>query len=374
VNAASAIVHVTSCYPPHLGGVEVVAQALATQQSRQGASVVVLTTTAGSAGAPRQDREGRVTVRRYRSWSVAHTPLAPGLFVGLLRQPRAAVRHVHVAHALTTELVWLTSLIRGARFVAHFHLDVAPSGPLGWMLAPYKRFLLAPALRGADTVIALTEPMATFLISTYGVRRERIVVLRNGVSQDFLDLASERSSSSVVGRPLRLLFAGRIAPQKNLPRLLRALDLIDKPVVLTVVGDGEDRSKAERFSEHLKLGNVSFVGAKYGEEYRACLADADVFVLPSDTEGMPLAALEAMAAGLPIVATRVPGTAELVEGVGLLVEPTPEGLANAISSLVGRDDILGDLADAGRAKAASHTWPAIAEELSLHYLRTLEPR
>ncbi|MGL5810693.1 MAG: glycosyltransferase family 4 protein [Nocardioides sp.] len=372
--ATNTVVHVSACYPPHLGGLEVVAQALAREQARR-AGATVLTTDIGAGDAPRREVDRGVRVRRYRARSLAHTPIAPGLLWGLLRQPADRIRHVHVAQALTTELVWLTSRLRRARFVAHVHLDVDPSGPLGWLLAPYKRFLLGPALRAADAVIVLNQSMAGLLARRYRVEPGRVHVMKNGVASSFTDAGVGRPAEGShaprrygdgAERPLRVLFAGRIAPQKNLPRLLRAVALTARSIDLTVVGDGEDRPACERLAADLGI-QARFLGARYDEEYLAALVAADVFVLPSDQEGMPLAVLEAMAAGTPVLATRVPGTTELVGDAGLLVAPTPEDLAAGLTTIADRPALLDRLRDRGRELAAAHRWPAIADQIDAVY-------
>src|SRR5258708_38502773 len=88
---------------------------------------------------------------------------------------------------------------------------------------------------------------------------------------------------------------------------------------LTIVGDGEDREKLETLTKDLNLKNVTFEGKKYGEQLQEYYKNADVFVICSDQEGMPLVVLEAMAAGLPIIGSDVAGIHELVEGSGILV-------------------------------------------------------
>src|SRR6185436_2062177 len=117
---------------------------------------------------------------------------------------------------------------------------------------------------------------------------------------------------------LELLYVGRLSPQKNVARLLDAVARTRRPLRLTVVGDGEQRTMLERRARDLGLTDVVFAGPRLGTDLRDAYAAADAFVLPSDREGMPLVALEAMAASLPIIATDVPGNTELLGAVGLL--------------------------------------------------------
>src|ERR1700733_1215867 len=111
------VVQVVPYYPPHLGGMENVAQAIAEELAKT-QSVEVLTTTCGSKRAPRVERRGRLTIRRLRAREIANVPVAPGLFFHVLRAAPDAIVHVHVAQALVPEIVWIARRLRGARFVA----------------------------------------------------------------------------------------------------------------------------------------------------------------------------------------------------------------------------------------------------------------
>ena len=352
----SPVVMVTSVYPPHIGGLENVVQGLA-EALAQTRLVNVLTTTAGAKGAPRSERTGRLRVRRYRSLEVAHTPIAPGLLAGLLRVPRSAIVHVHVAQAFTPEVVWLTSALRGRRFILHFHLDVNASGPMGWALPAYKRVVFARVMRAAERVVVLSPEQGAFVQTRYGVQPDRVVVIPNGVSAPEAAQAAERTGvgENDVGM-LRLLYVGRIASQKNIPRLIEAFSRVTEPAVLAIVGDGEDRPELERAVAERRLTNVRVVGPRRGAALAAWYEWAEAFVLASDKEGMPLVLLEAMAAGLPIVATDVPGTRELIDGVGLLAAPDPGALAEAID-LMARDAAMrADLGRRSAERAQTNTW------------------
>src|SRR5579859_2766965 len=121
-----AVVQVTPYYPPHLGGVEVAVQIIATSLAAT-RPVEVLTSTSGANGHPNVERAGNLTVRRLRCAEVANTPIAPALVSRLLRLGRGTVVHVHIAQAFAPEVVWITSKLRRRPFIAHFHLDVDPS-------------------------------------------------------------------------------------------------------------------------------------------------------------------------------------------------------------------------------------------------------
>ena len=361
------IVQITPNYPPLLGGLERVVQILATTLAERH-EVHVVTTDHGAAGAPRRAVEDGVDVRRHRSVSVAHTSVAPGMFGSLLGIPRGSVIHLHCAQALIPELVWLGARLRRMKYLVHFHMDVGTSGPLGRLLPVYKKQFFGRVLRGAAGVIALTEPQAQFLHDYYGVRTERIFVVPNGVASEYF-LPPRTPEPG----PLRLLFVGRLGVQKNVARLLDAMSMVTEPVRLRLVGDGELRAQLEEqaarlgLTEPASIATVEFSGRLSGADLVEAYANAQVFVLPSDREGMPLVVMEAMAANLPVLATAVPGNIELVDGAGVLVEPDPKALAAAIDRLARDTASHAELARLGSARARAYTWDAVATEVEKVY-------
>lgn len=354
------IVQVTPNYPPLLGGLERVVQILATRLAARN-DVSVVTTDNRADGAPhRAVEEGGVKVRRHRALTVAHTSLAPGMFGSLLRIPRGTVIHLHCATAVVPEQVWLSARLRGLQYILHFHMEVDASGPLGQLLPFYKTHLFARVVRGAAGVIVLTESQRGFLAERYGVDPAKVHVVPNGVAEEYFlppRPAPEEPVSGSGPDPLRLLFVGRLDVQKNVARLLDAMAQVAEPVRLRLVGDGDLRQDLLAQAARLGLGDrVEFAGRKHGDDLIKEYASAELFVLPSDREGMALVVLEAMAAGLPVLATAVPGNIETVEGAGILVEPTPGALAAAIDALARDRSALAAPAAAGAARVADRRW------------------
>jgi colanic acid/amylovoran biosynthesis glycosyltransferase len=158
------------------------------------------------------------------------------------------------------------------------------------------------------------------------------------------------------GQGRRLLFVGRLSAVKGVLVLLHAMARLRRrftDVVLTLVGDGPDRGRIERTVEALELKeHVALLGYRSTEEVRELLVHADVFVLPSFAEGVPVVLMEAMASGVPVVASRIAGIPELVEdGVsGVLVPPAnSDALARAITRLLEDPSLRRRLAERGRA-------------------------
>ncbi len=359
------VVQITPYYPPHLGGVEGVVKYVAQELSDR-RDVMVMTTDVGARDLPRWTLEGRVRVLRHGAVEIGHTPIAPGIVRSILRLPRTSVLHLHTAHAVLPEQVLAATALKRQPFLVHFHLDVDASGPFGWLLPHYKALAFSRVLRAAAGVIVLTESQANFVRDTYDVAAAKIFVVPNGVATEFFMPVRQG-----VNRPLRLLFVGRLGSQKNLLRLLGAVSRLKREVTLEIVGQGEQSATLREACRSMRLDNVSFAGRRVGDELLESYANADAFVLSSDKEGMALAALEAMAAGLPVIATDVPGNKELLKNVGILVEPRADALAEAIDAVAGDDEMRRELAVQSRSAARQYSWKAVARRIERVYEEVL---
>jgi len=285
--------------------------------------------------------------------------VSPGFIPRILRISSRHVVHLHVGHAILPEITLLAAALRRFPYVAHFHIELAPSGPLGRALPLYKFLLLRPALRRASCVVALSDEVAADMGRRYGIPPERVLVMSNGVAPEFFsDRAGAAEPVHVDSeRPLRLLFVGRLTRQKNVPRLFDAVALAKTPVELVIVGDGEDRAALEALARGAGLSNARFVGAKVGRELAEWHRWADVFVLSSDIEGgLPLVVLEAMAGGLPVIATDVAGISDTFGDAGLLAAPNPRSLAEAIDGIAADPELRMKVGGRNRERAEQYSW------------------
>jgi colanic acid/amylovoran biosynthesis glycosyltransferase len=179
----------------------------------------------------------------------------------------------------------------------------------------------------------------------------RLHVVRCGID------ATQYTPTHHGGQRSSVLFVGRLDPVKGLPVLLDAFAQVlrDRPsAVLTLVGDGPGREAAEQQVKALAIDHaVHFAGYCTAAEVADHLAAADVFVLPSFFEGIPVSLMEAMAAQVPVVASQLPGIAELVEHGehGYLVPAGhTEQLAERITALLSQPALRQRMGEAGRAK------------------------
>ncbi len=167
-----------------------------------------------------------------------------------------------------------------------------------------------------------------------------------------------------------LLYVGRLSPEKKLETLKPLLEAVPE-ARLALVGDGPSRASLEACFEGLP---ASFLGFQRGEALARAFASADVFVMPSTTETLGFVALEAMSAGLPVVAANAGGLPDIVQhGVnGLLYDPErPEGLVAAVRELLESDTRRRHCALQARKSAEEGSWLAETEKLTDQYRKAV---
>jgi glycosyltransferase involved in cell wall biosynthesis len=163
--------------------------------------------------------------------------------------------------------------------------------------------------------------------------------------------------------PHQLLYVGRLVPVKGLQYLLRAVKILlesETEVELQIVGDGCEKPRLEEFASGLGITDqIHFRGrVAFGPELSDIYMSADIFVLPSLSEGLPKTLLEAMAFGLPVIATKVGGVTAVIRdsGAGILVEPhSSEAIASAVEQLVSNARMRKEIVLKGYKFAREHT-------------------
>lgn len=191
-----------------------------------------------------------------------------------------------------------------------------------------------------------------------GLDESRLEVVRLGVDCSVLKPSEPASPSTTVPnqpRPLRLVCTGRMVAAKGHRILLEALALLSKDGVVfscSLIGDGPERSSLESLCRQFGIADrVRFLGAMAHQPTLSEVAHADVFVLASFAEGLPVALMEAMALGVPCISTTIAAIPELIDTGrnGLLVPPAnPCALHNALMQLAGEDELRRELGQVAR--------------------------
>src|SRR5215212_375987 len=221
----------------------------------------------------------------------------------------------------------------------------------------------------AEAVLVITPRLYRLLLSD-GVEERRVHVIPPGVNPSLFEGPFEDPFSGV-GKP-RVLFVGRLAPQKGVRTLVAAAGLLEDPSAqVLLVGDGPERKALEREAKRIGVGDrLLFEGFLAHERLPAVLAHADVLVLPSIYEELGTVLLEAMQAGLPVVASKTGGIPDVIEdGVnGLLVPPgDPGALARAIDRLLAERDLARQLSEGAKERGKDYDWEVLAERVLAVY-------
>lgn len=210
--------------------------------------------------------------------------------------------------------------------------------------------------RRADAVVALSDRLRLDLERYVGIPRDKVQVIYNGVDFERFAHGSRAAArrSLGLGDALVVGSVGRLVSVKNYDLLLRAVaGLMDIRAELVLVGDGPERPALERRASELGLsGRVHFTGHR--DDVAGLMAAFDIFVLPSISEGMSNTLLEAMAAGLPVIASAVGGNTEIVRAglEGMIFESGNEReLTAALNDLAADRGLRESLGRQGRERA-----------------------
>jgi len=220
-------------------------------------------------------------------------------------------------------------------------------------------------VRHADRVLATSAYSASQIVRNYGVAPGRVRVVPEAIEIARWSEALASADDAPRER-LSVLCVAHLYVRKDVATLLAAMARVDNAAVLRVVGTGPDLARLRRLTRRLGLERrVDFLGhlpfARLAAEYRR----ADVFCLPSRQEGFGIVFLEAMAAGLPIVAARAAAVPELVADgeAGTLVEPGDDAaLGRALELLLADPDLRRRFGEAGRRRVERFDAPRVAAE------------
>ncbi len=311
-------------------------------------------------------------------------PLYPELRIGtptLSTYNEVKAFQPDVAHFIHPVLIGVPGILMAKRLdvptVASFHLDVARLVHyfhLGF-IEPVTDVLTRVVFNSADYALAPSKLIQQEMLDI-GVNR--VGLWKRGVDPDrfdprFRDAAMRDVLSDGHPDDTLLIYVGRLSSEKQIDHLKPVLEAVPG-TRLAVVGNGPAR---EALEAQFAGTNTKFMGYMQGEALSQAYASADIFVFPSALETFGLVVVEAMAAGLPVVASRVGGVRDVVEEghTGYTFESGDiDGMIAGVRQIAVSRARITEMGLAARAFAETQTWPAMMDEVIDLYVRLIEER
>ena len=353
----------STSYLPYVGGAEL---AIKNITDRLPSCQFDLVTARFSRGNPSFERAGKVNVYRVGLGSPLDSYLY--LFLGLLKGFSLAKK---------TDLIWGMDISQGSLVAAMIKFfrghvpflftiqygygeDRIASGRGGLINLAF-RFIL----RRASLVTVISKSLE-HLARTYGYKGQ-IQIVPNGVD---IDKFKTQNSELKIAKPAPVIITvSRLVFKNGIDILIEAISQLKTyNLQLKIVGIGPGESQLKNLARDLQASDrVQFLGNVTQEQLPSYLQSADIFVRPSRSEGLGTAFLEAMAAGLPVIATRVGGIPDfIVDGeTGLFCSEKPEDVAEKITILIKDHDLRERIAAGGRKLVLEkYDWKTIVEDMA----------
>jgi len=335
-----------------IGGAERVYVELARGLARRGYPVIAAALQARSGAVARELAGSGVKIVDLAARGKADISLLWRL-IRLLRRERVAVLYTFLLHA--------QFLGRVAARLAGTPVVLSSQQTMGWETRKGELVNRVTA-RWCTAIVAVSRNVARYLTGRVGIPAEKVVTIYNCVNVETFvpDRSARREAGPVIG------FIARLDPAKDHDSLFHAFSRVREKwpeARLLLAGGGPERERLETLAASLGIAPaVEFLG--HVTDVRTIHRRLDVYVQSSHVEGMPIAVLEAMSSGLPVVATRVGGNEEAVlDGVGGLLVTTGdvEGMTAAICRLLEDPEFARRMGDAGRR----HTQAVFGSEAML---------
>jgi len=363
------ILQITPFLDPKLGGQEKHVLSLSKTLSHLGHDVTILT--CGSYSSSIVKGFSVVKIRSVNFIGLRIIPVKE--LIHFLLENKFEVCHLH-HQTFLGEIALLVNKIRGLPTVTTLHSLMLRRLPAKFL---YDRISLRFISALSSKVICLSPNIMQNLVRR-GLKRCKCVVIPNALNVRALEDQFRKISKELREPNFDLLFVGRLEQRKGVHWLLKSLTLLHKKgkkYTLRIVGHGPLTQELRKMISTNDLSQyVKFLGYLPQQELLKCYLLAKVVVIPSLYEGIPTVALEAMAAGKPLIVSNIPGLNELVVngGNGLIVNPMDtRGLAFAINRILTSPNYLSSLDDINEKVLAKFDWKVVANNVAKTYHEAL---
>jgi len=351
-------------YYPVIGGIETWTHNIAERLSEKAEVFVV---TGRVKGQPNKERLRGVKIWRTSFFPLSNLSASPLIYslsllpyiffksLDLIKKEKIALLHCH--GFLSSLIGFCLSKATGIPYITTVQRLEKKKNPL-------KNFIYRKAAVCIGASLAIKKNFED-------VGCKNIEVIPNGIDMKRFEGLERKAHDKFV-----VISVARLEKVKGVEYLVQALRKSDfRKMELVIIGDGHERKNLESLVEKLNLKErVKFLGPISNDKLPGYLAAVDCFVLPSLREGFGIAVLEAQAAGLPVVGSRIGGILDLVEDgkTGLLVEPgSSEALAEAIDKIYSQPNLAQFLVQNAKMNLDKYNWQNITEEVYQLYQRTI---
>lgn len=360
------VAHISDCYLPRLGGIEVQVTELTRRQAEAGDQIDVITATPGHEVRSGLEMCDGVRVHRLTARMPFELPIHPRTranVVPLLQEIDPEVVHVHLG--VVSPFAW-----GGIRAAVELGLPVLVTVHSVWGTAARGGYGAANAL--ANWTRRGVQPAAVSRVAADRIAQAlpdgtEVLVTPNGVDPQDWNSAGRMPHDS---DPVRFVTAMRLAPRKRALPLLKmfaaASDVLasrypGRTIALDIAGDGPQRGRLQSFiDEHGLTGSVSLIGRLTRPDLQALYLADDVFVQPSVKESFGLAALEARSTGLPVLARSQTGLTEFVsDGVEGLLSADDDQMTAAMVRIATDNSLRADITRHNTEVPPLQTWPSV---------------
>lgn len=288
---------------------------------------------------------------------------------GLIKREGFQIVHVHLFPGLYWGAI-LSVFFPNCRWIFTEHSIWNKRRKLVWA-----RGVERWAYRQYDRIIAISRSAGDSLVDWQPWLKSKLDIIPNCIDPSMFDISEEnirKKRLDLIGGEQKklILFAGRLVKEKGVDILLRAVSLLEKSAEISnwhliIAGDGVERARLTSLCSELNINEkVSFLGDR--DDIPELMAASNLVVLPSRWEGLPLVLLEALAAGVPVVANNLGGVPEVMKnGVEGYLTPleNPQAMKEAITRILSDDDLARSMGKAGKIRAADYSVSSVSNQL-----------
>jgi glycosyltransferase involved in cell wall biosynthesis len=238
----------------------------------------------------------------------------------------------------------------------------------------YSRTIGKKILEKTDAIITLSGSDKQY-ITSLGIRQDKIAEIPNAIDTDQLAMLEKNSDPEGFRKKYALegkrivLYVGQVIQRKGLEYLINAMPQVIKDngedIHFVYVGEGDYLQTAKKMIEKLDMKkHATFTGSLNQQDVASAYKAAELYILPSLSEGLPTTILEAMYYGVPVIATDIPGVRDHFEGAAVLIPlKSTSRIADALSKTISDKDLIDNLVARGKTLVLSkYTWPEVTNQ------------